>query len=294
MILRRRYAFVFSLFCFSQLVLAQAPTADTTKVMPAWKVGIETSLGLTQAVYSDNWAGGESGTIIWVSSLRATAERQFSKSWLFNNELKLEFGQTHTQIDSTKHWEKPKKSADKIRYDSILRLTKGWAVDPYFSGTLESQFLDATGPSKIYFNPVVLTEALGVARDLIKVPDVRVLTTRIGFGLRQHMNHATKTANDGGIDWVTDLVLGSPKAKYSLASKLTVFQALFNAQSDVLPNDYWKTADLNWDNTLRTSITSLLQVSLGWQLLYDKELDLGGRFKETLSLGLAYKFANVH
>lgn len=289
----QRYIFVFSFFCFSHVLLAQTPAVDTTKVTSAWKVGIETSLGLTQASYSDNWTGGEAGTIIWVSSLRATAERQLSQSLLFNNELKLEFGQTHTQVDSTKHWEKPKKSADKIHYDGILRLTKGWAVDPYFSGTLKSQFLDATGPSKIYFNPVDLTEALGLARDLIKVPDVRVLTTRVGFGLRQHMIHAQKTANDGGIDWVTDLVLGSPNSKYSFASKLTVFQALFNSQSDVLPNEDWKTADLNWDNTLRTSITSLLQVGLGWQLLYDKEIDKGGRFKETLSLGVAYKFANV-
>ena len=288
-----RYIFALSLLCFSSAVLSQTPPADTTKVIPAWKVGIETSLGLTQAAYSDNWTGGESGTIIWVSSLRATAERQFTPSLLFTNELKLEFGQTHTQIDSTKHWEKPKKSADKVRYDGLLRLTKGWAVDPYLSGTLESQFLDASGPKQIYFNPVDLTEAIGVARDLIKVPDVRVLTTRIGFGLRQHMNHAHKTGNDGGIDWVTDLVLGSPKAKYSFASKLTVFQALFNSQSDVLPTDDWKTADLNWDNTLRASITSLLQMSLGWQLLYDKEIDKGGRFKETLALGLAYKFANV-
>ena len=222
-----------------------------------------------------------------------TAERMFSKSWLFNDELKLEFGQTHTQIDSSKHWEKPKKSADKVRNDAILRLSKGWAVDPYVSGTLESQFLDASGVKQIYFNPVDLTEAIGVARDIIKVPDVRVLTTRLGFGLRQHMIHAMKTTNDGGIDWVTDLVIGSPKTKYSFASKLTVFQALFNAQSDKLPNDYWKTADLNWDNTFRANLTSLLQMSLSWQLLYDKEIALGGRFKETLALGVAYKFSNA-
>jgi hypothetical protein len=34
-------------------------------------------------------------------------------------------------------------------------------------------------------------------------------------------------------------------------------------------------------------------MSLAWQLLYDKEIDLGGRFKETLALGLAYKFSNT-
>jgi hypothetical protein len=272
---------------------AQTPAPDTTHVMTGWKIGIETSLGVAQATYSDNWTGGESGTIIWVSGFRGTAERRFAESWLFNNELKLEFGQTHTQVDSTKHWQIPRKSADKIRYDGILRLSKGWAVDPYVSGTLESQFVDASGTKKIYVNPVDLTEAIGVARDVFNVPEVRVLTTRLGFGLRQHMIHAMKTTNDGGIDWVTDFILGSPKTKYSFASKLTVFQALFNSQSDVLPTDDWKTADLNWDNALRANLTSILQMSLGWQLLYDKEIDKGGRFKETLALGLAYKFSNV-
>ena len=270
-----------------------ASAQDTTAIQPAWKIGIETGLGITQAAYSDNWTGGESGSIIWVSNFRGTAERKFSESWLFNNELKLEFGQTHTQVDSTKQWEKPKKSADKVRFDTILRLTKGWAVDPYTAGTLESQFVDASGAKKIYFNPVDLTEAIGVARDLIKVPDVRVLTTRLGFGLRQHLMHAAKTTNDGGIEWVTDLALGSPNSKYSFVSKFTVFQALFNSQSDQLPNDNWKTADLNWDNSLRASLNSVLQMSLGWQLLYDKEIDLGGRFKETLALGVAYKFSNA-
>ena len=47
------------------------------------------------------------------------------------------------------------------------------------------------------------------------------------------------------------------------------------------------------DNSLRCNLWSLLQMSLGWQLLYDKEIDLRGRFKETLSLGLVYKFANT-
>jgi len=269
-----------------------ARAQDTTAIQRAWKISIESGLGVTQAAYSDNWTGGESGSIIWVSYFRGKADKQLRPSLFFGNELKLEFGQTHTQVDSTKQWEKPKKSADKVRYDTILRLTKGWAVDPYSAGTLESQFVDVSGSKKIYFNPVDLTEAVGVARDIIKVPDVRVLTTRLGVGLRQHLIHAAKTTNDGGIEWVTDLALGSANAKYNFVSKLTVFQTLFNSQEDQLPTDDWRTADLNWDNTLRTSITSVLQMSLGWQLLYDKEIDRGGRFKETLSLGVAYKFAN--
>jgi hypothetical protein len=289
-----RLAAILAAMLFAASLHAQTPDTTTSR---HWKIGIETGLGATQASYSDNWTGGESGTIIWVSNFRGTADKQLSHSLFFGNELKLEFGQTHTQIDSTKQWQSPKKSADKIRYNNILRLTRGWAVDPYAAGAVESQFVNITDTSKIYYDPADFTEALGVARDVFNVPDQRALTTRVGFGLRQHLRRGFKTANDGGVEWVTDLSLGSPKAKYSFVSKVTVFEALFNSEADRLKQedstraDYWKTADLNWDNTLRANLTSVLQVNLGWQLLYDKEIDLGGRFKETLALGLSYKFA---
>jgi hypothetical protein len=298
--------FIRKLICcvFALMFFAAAAQADTTTVHP-WKIQIETGLGITQAAYSDNWTGGEAGSIIWVSGFRGTAEKPLSASLFWGNELKLAFGQTHSQDKETKKWSEPQKSADKIRYDGILRLTRGWIVDPYVAGIFESQFLDATGREKRFINPMDLTEATGVARDLVKIPDHTVLTMRLGAGFRQHIvcyddpadssNELWETTKDGGLEWVTDLALGSANSKYSFVSKLSVFQALFNSKeyaADDSTKDYWQTADVNWDNSLRANLTSILQVSLSWQLLYDKEIDLGGRFKETLTLGLAYKFAN--
>ncbi|MBU0509353.1 DUF3078 domain-containing protein [bacterium] len=294
------------------LAVSVAAAQETTPAQK-WKVQIESGLGVTQAAYSDNWTGGESGSILWASAFRGKAEKQISPSWYWGNELKLAFGQTHNQVkvtDSlgveTKKWTSPQKSTDKIRYDGILRLTRGWVVDPYAAGVFESQFLDASGTRKRYVNPVDLTETMGVARDVVKIPDRYVLTTRFGAGFRQRFicrddpadpaKTISESSNDGGLEWVTDFALGSAKSKYSFLSKLTLFQALFYSKADELkglPNeDYWKTADLNWDNVLTANVTSILQVSLAWQLLYDKEIDLGGRLKETLTLGVAYKFAN--
>jgi len=284
--------------------LALPATAQDEPDAAKWKVQIETGLGMTQAAYSDNWTGGEAGSILWASAFRGKAEKQISPSWYWGNELKLAFGQTHNQMKVTdaqgnetgeKRWTSPVKSTDKIRYDGIVRLTRGWLVDPYAAGVLESQFLDASGSKHLYFNPVDLTETMGVARDLIKVPDKRVLTTRVGAGFRQKLVHGAETTNDGGLEWVTDFALGSAKSKYSFLSKVSVFQALFNSKdyaADDPAKDYWKTTDVNWDNVFTANVTSILQVSLAWQLLYDKEIDFGGRLKETLALGLAYKFAN--
>ena len=52
---------------------------------------------------------------------------------------------------------------------------------------------------------------------------------------------------------------------------------------------YWKEVDVNWENNVSVSVARYVTVSLYIQLLYDKEIAKKGRFKETLSLGLAYK-----
>jgi hypothetical protein len=69
-------------------------------------------------------------------------------------------------------------------------------------------------------------------------------------------------------------------------SKLRVFKALFNSKSY---EDYWKAVDVAWENTFSASLTKYVQVQLFTELLYDKEIDLRGRFREVLGLGLSYK-----
>jgi hypothetical protein len=273
-----------------------------------WKIQWESGLGITQSAYSDNWVGGEAGSLIWAAGIRAKAERQYTMNWYHGNELSLAFGQTHSQNKETKKWAPPQKSTDKIRYDGILRYTRGWLVDPYLGLTFESQFLDAADPhKKRYVNPIELTEATGVARTLVNKPDKTMLVSRIGVALKQRMVAFTdpadssktlhETTNNGGVEWVTELGLGSAKSRYSFNSRLTLFQALIHDRSGGIPNapkenDDWKAPTVNWDNVLRANVTSILQVTLAWQWLYEKPVSKAGRFKETLTLGLAYKFAN--
>ncbi|HSG28427.1 MAG TPA: hypothetical protein VLA34_08095, partial [Candidatus Krumholzibacterium sp.] len=73
-----------------------------------------------------------------------------------------------------------------------------------------------------------------------------------------------------------------------------VYQALIYSKKDDLAGtemeDYWKAPDVNWENIFTANITKYLMVNLYIQLLYDKEVDLGGRFKQTMALGLTYKF----
>ncbi len=278
------------------LIMITAAAADP------WAKSVDANLTLAQTAYSDNWAGGETGNLTWTFNSNSLAEKQLHPKVRSKNTLKLSFGQTHSQDKDTKHWAKPNKSTDLIDFESLCSFTLGGSVNPFAAGRLESQFLDASDPEMDrYFNPLKFTESFGVIKHLIK-EEKREWTARLGAALRQHVNRdllmpdstrSTESTNDGGIEFVSELKSPLAAEKITVSSKMTIFRALFYSKSDELKGspeeDYWKSPDVSWENIFTASITKYLMVNLYTQLLYDKEVDKAGRFKQTLSLGLTYK-----
>ena len=282
-------------------LLASTPV---TAIAEGWQTTSETSLMLTQNAYSDNWTGQETGSISWTFNSNTVLENQLHPRVNNRNTLKFSFGQAHNQDAETKNWEKPVKSTDLIDTESVFRFTYGLLIDPFASVRLESQFLDKSYPKEArYVNPLKFTESVGLARGVIK-EEKRDWTVRFGAGFRQYVDRdapldslgeerETQTANDGGLEFVSEMNMPLAGETITLSNKLTVFQALFYSESgelEGLPNeDYWKSPDVSWENILTANVTKYLMVNLYTQLLYDKELDLGARFKQTLSLGVTYK-----
>ena len=125
------------------------------------------------------------------------------------------------------------KSTDEINFESVLRLTLGFIVDPFVSAQLQSQFWDKSDATlSRYFNPVDLNEALGVARQLVK-HDKTELVSRLGFGLKQRFDRqvmdtltqirADKSSNYGGVTFATDFTTPLAQEKISYTSKLVLF-----------------------------------------------------------------------
>ncbi len=268
-----------------------------------WIVALDANLTLTQNAYSDNWAGDETGSLSWVSNANFLAEKQLYTKVHNKNQLKLAFGQTYNQDKETKEWSEPVKSTDLIDFESVFRFTLGGFVDPFAATRVETQFSDESDPEKDrYFNPVNFTESFGVAKVLIK-EEKREWTARLGTGFRQHLDWAvldtltnqreTETTNDGGIIFVTDFTTPLAQERMTYTSKFTIFKALFYSEADKLtglPNEnYWQYPDINWENIFTANITNYVMVNLYVQLLFDKEIDPGVRFKQTLSLGLTLK-----
>jgi len=269
-----------------------------------WKVSVDANLTLTQNAYSDNWVGGEAGAISWTFNSNSLVERQLSPILNNKNVLKLFYGQTHNQDLYTKAWAKPVKSTDLIDFESIFRFTFGKFADPYTALRLESQFIDESDPEKSRFlNPVKFTESFGVAKVFIK-EDKCEWIARMGGGLRQYINRGvldplteereTKMSYDGGIDFAIDFKTLLADDRITFNSKLSIFKAFIYSEVEELEGlqneEYWKSPDINWENIFTASITNYLMVYLYIQILYDKEVDLSARFKQTLALGLTYKF----
>jgi hypothetical protein len=298
---------------------AQAPDAaapaDADTAWTGWKRSADVALTFNQSAYSDSWAGQESAAISWTWTADLVAERQLSPSFNWKNTLKLAFGQTHQEAEpesagGSRRWKPPQKSTDRVFFETLLRATLGGFVDPFVGVTAETQFYDpavlvvADGPDSTaarFLHPLLLTESAGIGRTLVKNERAE-LYSRFGFAVRERFEREvrsfdperfeSRTTTDGGLEWVTDYTqsLGTD-LKY--VTKLRVFEALFNSRSDELEGlpgeDDWKTPDAAWENTLSAAVAKYIQVSLFFELLYDKEIDERGRLRETLGLGLAYK-----
>lgn len=270
-----------------------------------WKLSVDANLTFTENSYSDNWVGGESGALSWAFNSNSLAEKQLSSILHNKNTLKLLFGQTHNQDQETKDWHSPVKSTDLIDFETVFLFTMHKFVDPYVSGRVETQFWDASDPAlDRYANPLKITESLGVSRMLMK-EEKREWSLRLGAATRQILDRdilidplndtrESKTTYDGGFQLDSEFKTSFSEDKITFSSKLTVYTAMVYSEKDELEGepekDYYKAPDVNWENIFTANVTKYIMVNLYIQWLYDKEIDLGGRFKQTLSLGLTYKF----
>jgi hypothetical protein len=267
-----------------------------------WYPTLESGINITQSSYSDNWAGGDKGSIVWSWILNGTLENQLSEKVNWFNQLKLAYGQTHQQVveeGGDRAWDTPEKSTDLIDFETIARFTLGGFVDPYASGRFESQFQDASDVygRNLTLNPLKFKESAGVAKQFIDEEE-RSLLSRLGFSFRQSARKQfleddpkddateTKSTNDGGFELVTDYKTKIMGDRVSWTSKLGFYQPVFFSGKDELEDqtaeslaaagldpdiaDFTTTMDIDWENIFTTQITKLISVNLYTRWIYDK------------------------
>ncbi len=283
------------------LVLAAAIMIGFSLNAEPWKVSSDINVSVNQSNYSDNWAGSEVSALSWTATSNSSIEKQLSRMLNSKTTLKLSFGQTHQQALNSigeKYWIKPVKSSDKIDLESVLKIDIGFYLDPFASARWESQFLDQSDPqSTITFNPSLFTEAVGVSRTFIKNESDN-LSARLGAAFRQFVNRdvynndtgslETINTNDGGVELVGMYEKLMIKHDAKLNSKLVLYQALINSDSDNLNSD-WKALDLTWENSISTQVWKAISLNLYVELKYEKEEDQDPQYKQTMGLGISYR-----
>lgn len=286
-------------------------TANTEKKNPAeWSVTPYAQSGLN--LYSENWAGGDVSSFMWVTKLDASFKKQINDFLLTENILKLAFGQTITQSkDSTgnKDWDDPEKTTDNIEFKTDLDFTIKSPIDPYIGAHLISQFWDNSNEMDLNGNPIEIFEAIGVSH---KTPEKEaiVLNSRLGFGIRQEINRNRDffpdtilvnnksivlpvTINDVGIQFETHLKAKTKDNRLNYSSDFYLFKTLNRKyKGDDLLSSEAKSPDIKWDNSLKIQLIKILSLDIGTQMLYDREIDEGARWKENMTLSLSYTFTN--
>ena len=265
-----------------------------------WQNDVKVSLNMLQSSYSNNWNGGEKGSVNWTGNLDAKFEKQFSELTNWRNTLKLAFGQTHQQDRNSEgnlYWQKPDKTDDIIDFESLFRWMPKSRWDPYVAFTFTSMFEDLSDvhDRSQTFNPLTFKESGGISRPWIDTED-RQLMSRLGIAFIQNSRSfftddplsmdtfgETSTelaaeliteysvgALDGRVDWESKLTLTLP---FMYSGKSTFEDNLDVVASDLLPEDvaeYTTTLDVDWENTFTANITSVISVKLFVRWVYDK------------------------
>lgn len=323
-------------------LVAGPALAQDAPELGRWYPSLEAGLNLNQSTFSDNWAGGDVGQLTWTFMLNGELKNQLNEKWNSQNTLKLAYGQTSTQAGADRNWTRPDKSTDRIDFESILRATLGFALDPYASFRLETQFQDASDPlgRSLAFNPLLFKEAVGVAHEFYK-EDKKQLLLRFGGALRQTLRSqftdevdpddettTRESGLDGGLEFVVDYKNNFFSESIAWTSKASFYQPLFySAKSDLEDldpavltaagidtdvADFTTTMDIDWENIFTGQINKYVSMNLYVRFVYDKydtsvepiindgALENGvavaqairkaGQFKQTLALGITYRF----
>ena len=310
-----------------------------------WYPSLEAGLLLNQSSFSSNWAGGDRGQFAWTALVNGDLRRRMSETIFWRNYLRLAYGKASKE-DEDGNYDKPQKSTDRIDFESLLRGTFGYVVDPYFSLRVESQFEDVSDPfgrSSINFNPIFIKESAGVSHDFLS-EESRQLLVRAGFAVRQALRRQyvsedpteteleMQSGTDGGLEFVVDYTDVYFEEDLSWTTKLTLYQPVFYSSKDELENvdwantvtpdgmtfasdtaDFTTALDVDWENYLTAQITKYVSATFYLRIVYDKydtsveplfdedgtlinpgavhaAIRKAGQFKQTLALGLTYRF----
>ncbi|MEJ2218299.1 MAG: DUF3078 domain-containing protein, partial [Gemmatimonadota bacterium] len=284
---------------------AQEEKQDTAKqdtlAIGKWYPEADAGINLTQSAYSNNWNGGDRGSVVWAGIVNAALQRRFNGRLAWSNTMVLAYGQTAQQTKNDAGelvWQSPTKSTDRIDIESLMQFTLGGWVNPYVAARLQSQFVDASDSAgrTLNFQPMILTQSAGIARQVFDT-DTRSLLVRLGFTMRENrravfVNPApdrttiARTGLDAGTQLLANYNASVLRKRVTWNAKLSFYKPFFYSGNSVFDKlstaqliaagvdpdvrSYTTATDIDWENIFTTQITKLLSINMYVRWVYDK------------------------
>ncbi len=272
----------------SGLVIGQTASPVSDASVFGWKRQFNGILNISQA-YQDNWVKGGTDALSWELNLNTSAVLN-KPDYLWESRGKANYGRTKIQDMPSR------KSSDEWSFESIYTRKFGYWVNPFVSGTAQSQFTlgysyddKAVKPTRSaisdFFDPAYFTQTLGLGMTPIKD-----LTERLGATMKQTVSDTYGYADDKA----TSTKVETFKQEYGLTSateyKFALMQNILAAtRLDIFANfKGWDEVDGRWDNRLTAKVNKWVNVNFALEYLYDKDLSEDTQMRESLSVGLSF------
>lgn len=255
-----------------------------------WSGDVVASVKFTRINYS-NWAEGGTSNYTWLFTYHADLQGKWQyANW--RNLIDLELGETWTDGLGKR------KAADKIFWESTVDFNTSETLKPYIGARYETQFLtgyeysenddgdEIKTPVSCFMDPVYLTQMAGIAY----IPNEH-FSQRLAFANRMTVSHGYGFADDGDTEKIEEFkdepgLESITEIKYAFADNLDFSSRLWGFVNFKGLDEI----DGKWENLLTIKLEKFIDLQVGFDMAYDKDLDKDAQYKNMILFGLNWRW----
>lgn len=270
------------LFVACALYAQDSEQEDSVKVY--WIPRGVASINLSQVAFS-NWSKGGENSIAYTLGGDFGVKYDGDK-WLFDNGLKITYGQTKIEDASFKTNE------NEIYFETVLTKKLGWKVDPYASNILRTGVAtsykysdDGDIPTASFFDPAYISQSLG-----FNYTKLKIVKTRLGVAVQETFaDRFRKSTDDPETEEIESFKFETGMESVTEMNWKFMENMLYKSNLRLFTTfekpDVW---DVRWDNLVSAKVNKYVSVNFNFLLIHMIQETRRTQIKESLQLGLSY------
>ena len=287
-----------TLFLFGIAALASATSVHAEGGMfegalpENWTADVVAGVKYTRMQFS-NWQEDGTSTYTWLVTYYADVQGKWKvANW--RNLIDLQLGESWTDGLGKR------KSVDKIFWESTLDFNMTEMFKPYIGARYETQFMkgykysedEETGDEiktavSCFMDPAYLTQMVGIAF----IPNDN-FSQRVAFANRMTISHGYGYADDPDTEDEIEEVKDEPGMETITEYKCALSDIVsFKTRLWTFTNFKGKDEiDAKWENLLAVIIAPLIELQVGYDMVYDKDQDKDVQYKNMVLFGITWRW----